>query len=369
MKFAINRDNLLQGLQFVSGVIERRQSIPILSNVLLRLQENRLFVTGTDNEIELTSNVEVLDPSSEGSTTLSGRKLIDICRQLPSNQILNFSMDAQSKASIQAGKSRFTLAILPAEDFPTMSQPEESLEVSIDRQDLKQLLGTTAFAMSEQDVRYYMNGLFFEFNTDSLTTVATDSHRMAYCQLPLKSCADKEAHFILPRKGVLELLRVLGDENSGMLNMNISKNAVKIADDKFVFLSRLIDGNFPNYRRVIPSQLDKIAVVDKLLLKQSLQKMLIFTSEKYPAARLFFKNNLLCFHSHNTENEEAVDEISLQYHGSETEIAFNIDYLLGALGVLPDGDIQIQFSQANNSVLIKSEKLPVAQSIIMPMTL
>jgi len=366
MKFLVTRESLLEGLQFIIGVVERRQSMPILANILLKLSGNQLFLTGTDLEIELTSTVNVEKCEEEGQITVPGRKLVDICRSLLSNEEIVFETKGE-KALIQAGKSRFSLAILPAVDFPLTAMPVEKLSFEIEESKLHQLMAFTSFGMAQQDVRYYLNGLFFEITSSALTTVATDGHRLASYQSPFQH--EKEATFILPRKGVVELLRILKPTGEQTLKILCAENALKIEGDKFTFVSRLIDGRFPDYKRVIPKNLDKTAHIDRDLLKQVLQRVSILTHEKYHAARLCFNDGMLSLTANNTENEEAQDEISIHYNGPSVEIAFNIHYLLDVLNVLPQGNVQFHFSGPENSILLSAEDLSHASYVIMPMSL
>lgn len=379
MNFSVSKENLLQGLQFVSGVIEKRQNMPILANVLLNFVNNQLSITASDSEIELNRRVDILNVKDnetlKTSITLSGRKLIDICRQSPAGETIQFSgNDAdRGKVVVQAGKSRFTLATLSSDDFPLMALTEEKYAISLETNVLHQLLSTTSFAMAEQDIRYYMNGLYLEMGAGFLSAVATDGHRLALCQLPFDAreiTKEGASGFILPRKAVLELLRIINTESDiASLTFKCAKNAIKFETEKFSFHSRLIEGNFPNYQRVIPKNLDRKAFVDRDALKQALSRMLILAQEKYPACRLSFQQDRLLFCAHNTQNEEADDEVTMDYTGPEIEIAFNIHYLLEALSVLPEGNIQLCFSDNGGSVCVLSEHLPTMTNVIMPMTL
>jgi DNA polymerase-3 subunit beta len=377
MKLTINRDDLLQGLQFISGVIERRQNMPILGNVLMTLQGKKLQLTASDSEIELSSSVQVSESKEpESRITVSGRKLIDILRTLSSGESIQLNSTDSGKITLLAGKSRFTLATLPTDDFPLVSLTGEKFTLQLEAKQLLQLLTSTAFAMAEQDVRYYMNGLYVELTEGCLTAVATDGHRLTLCKLPYDhktSEKEKITGFILPRKAVLELIRILNTDSSDasmLLNFKCANNSIRCETDRFSFHSRLIEGNFPNYQRVVPKDLESKAFVDKNTLKQTLQRMLILAQDKYPAVRLLFKKNDLSFSVHNAQNEEADDEMAVDYTGKEVEIAFNIHYLLEALGVLPEGTVQICFSkEAGGSVCVLSEKLVNVTNVIMPMTL
>ncbi len=368
MKFTTKRDQLLKGLQFVTGVVERRQSLPILSHVLIRVENKRLSLVGSDLEIELTGHADLIENEKTFETTVSGRKLMDICRTLPENADICFQLDG-AKASLTAGKSRFSLVTLPSSDFP-LAAFESSAEKKVTclQSDFSALLESTAFAMAQQDVRFYLNGLFFEAGSGSICSVATDGHRLAVRKMDFPELSET-TQFILPRKGVFELLRLLSKEEGKTLSMHIGQNAIRLESDTFTFVSRLIEGKFPDYRRVIPQGGNKKAMVDRDTLKQALSRAAILTNEKYHAVRLNFSSGTLLITATNTEQEEANEEIGLQYAGEPLEMGFNVNYLLDVLSVVPAGDVIFTLSNADNSVLICSEGLDKAQFVIMPMSL
>lgn len=367
MKFTTKRDQLLKGLQFVTGVVERRQSLPILSHVLIRAQENRLSLVGSDLEIELTGHAELVENAQSFETTLSGRKLMDICRTLPENAEISLQLEG-AKASVIAGKSRFSLVTLPSSDFPLAAFEASGKSVTCLQSDFAALLESTAFAMAQQDVRFYLNGLYFEASENSICAVATDGHRLAVRKMIFPELTET-TQFILPRKGVFELLRLLSKEPDKTLSIHIGKNAIRLESDTFTFVSRLIEGKFPDYRRVIPQGGDKKAVVDRDTLKQALARAAILTNEKYHAVRLHFSPGILLITATNTEQEEAKEEIPIQYDGEPLEMGFNVNYVQDVLSVVPSGEVIFMLSNADNSALIFSEGLENTQFVIMPMSL
>lgn len=367
MKFTISRSEFLRGLQFTAGVVERRQSMPILANVLLQCHDGQLSLTGSNLEMELTGRVMPLEISEPGAITVSGKKLVDICRALPDDNQISFQSDDQ-KAVVQSGKSRFLLGTLPAVDFPLAVMEEGGVTLSLPESHLFKLLESTHFAMADQDVRYYLNGLFLDLTKEGVCAVATDGHRLAMSRLASLGL-QSEAQFILPRKGTAELLKLLNKDSEMKIELRCAANAIQFSSPDFVFVSRLIEGRFPDYNRVIPKNGDKIALIERDALKQLLQRVSILTNEKYRAARLHFGTNLLSVSANNTEQEEVQDELKIDYQGDSVEIAFNITYLLDVLNVLPDKPVKIIFSNSENSILVESEALPGAAYVIMPMSL
>lgn len=368
MKFAITREQLLKGLQFVAGVIERRQSLPILANVLLRLKGQELAIIGTDLEVELTTRVSVAATESDGEITVSGRKLLDICKSLTDDAVLECTLD-KDRLLIRSGQSRFTLATLPAKEFPLTSANYGKNSFSVSQNELFQLFDSTHFAMAQQDVRYYLNGLFFELNQSHIRTVATDGHRLALHTQPFSHRDSTPTQFILPRKGVIELMRLLRQDTSDAVDISFGNNALKITAKDFTFVSRLIDGTFPDYNRVLPKGGDKVLLIERETLRQSLSRVAVLSNEKYRAVSLRLKPNLLSIVTHNVENEEAHDEISINYQQDPLEIAFNVNYLIDAISALPNGVVKITLSNADGSALIESNEQPNSLFVVMPMCL
>jgi DNA polymerase-3 subunit beta len=369
MKFRIDRDALLKPLQVVQGVVERRQTLPILSNMLLSLVEDMLSVTGTDMEVELRATTQVGGDSSSGEITVPARQFIDICRSLPSGSTLEFNLEGE-KAQIRSGKSRFTLSTLSAADYPSSDDLSDSHAFDVGTRGLRTLLELTHFAMAHQDVRYYLNGLLLEVSSEKLKAIATDGHRLAMAELKVDLGVGEPRQFIVPRKAVLELTRLLaGDE--GTVRIDVSGNAIRATFKEVRLTSKLIDGRFPDYQRVIPNveDCDKQIVISRDLLRQALARASILSNEKYRAIRLGLKNNVLRIVASNPDQEEAEDELEIEYGLAPLDIGFNVSYLMDALGVLPADTARIFLTDSSSSCLIRGEGRDDCQYVVMPMRL
>ena len=361
MQFVISRDQLLNALQTTTGVVERRQSLPVLANVLLKADAQGLSMIGSDMEIELTRHVALESLEEVGETTVAGRKLLDICRSLPESVPINVALQ-ENKLTLQAGKSRFQLSTLPAADFPRMVSEQEMSKIILPEGQLVELLCAVHFAMAQQDVRYYLNGMLFEFSASHFTVVATDGHRLALRRSPLTQ-AGQAVQFIMPRKGVVELIRLLNKDSDKPVQLSYGSNTLRLEIDTLDLVSRLIDGRFPDYHRVIPENGDKIVLVERDAFRQLLQRVAVLTNEKYNAVRLHFQTGLIGVMVSNIDQEEAQDE------GPSVEIGFNVHYLLDVLNILPPGNVQITLSTPEASVLLTSPTLDGACYVIMPMSL
>lgn len=370
MKFSIARDALIKPLNLVAGVVERRQTLPILSNVLLALEDKTLSLTGTDLEVELIGRVELEAAGVDGEVTVPARKLVDICKSLPEGSIIEFSLEA-GKATVKAGRSRFTLSTLPAADFPAVEGGAGSVALSLDQSLVKQLIDSTAFAMAQQDVRYYLNGLYLEILGGRLRVVATDGHRLALATGPaLVEAADTGV--IIPRKGVLELSRLL--DGSVPLELAIGTNHIRATNEQFTFTSKLVDGKFPDYERVIPKNADKSVIGERGELKQAFTRTAILSNEKYRGVRLKLSDNNLDITANNPEQEQAEEVVGVQYTGAELEIGFNVSYLLDVLSVLEQPQVRLSLSDEASSALLEnaeapSEGEPERLYVVMPMRL
>jgi DNA polymerase-3 subunit beta len=370
MKFSIARDALIKPLNLVAGVVERRQTLPILSNVLLALEDKTLSLTGTDLEVELIGRVELEAAGVDGEVTVPARKLVDICKSLPEGSTIEFSLEA-GKATVKAGRSRFTLSTLPAADFPAVEGGAGSVALSLDQSLVKQLIDGTAFAMAQQDVRYYLNGLYLEIMGGRLRVVATDGHRLALATGPaLVEAADTGV--IIPRKGVLELSRLL--DGSVPLELAIGTNHIRATNEQFTFTSKLVDGKFPDYERVIPKNADKSVIGERGELKQAFTRTAILSNEKYRGVRLKLSDNNLDITANNPEQEQAEEVVGVQYTGAELEIGFNVSYLLDVLSVLERPQVRLSLSDEASSALLEnaeapSEGEPERLYVVMPMRL
>ncbi|MEJ2565481.1 MAG: DNA polymerase III subunit beta [Gammaproteobacteria bacterium] len=366
MKFTIQRESILRPLQLIGGVVERRQTLPILSNVLLKADSDRLTMTATDLEVELVISTG-LDGTEAGSTTLPARKFMDICRALPDASSLEISLD-KDRAVIRSGKSRFVLATLPAEEFPAVDDIRPQFNFSITQSRLKRLIERTHFAMAHQDVRYYLNGLLFEVANSDLRAVATDGHRLAFCQQESPVESEEIQQIIVPRKGVMELQKLLGESND-LAEVQIGTNHLRVLTDEMRFSSKLIDGRFPDYQRVIPQNTDKVVIAEREGLRQAVLRTSILTNEKYRSIRLQLESGTLRVLAHNPEQEEAEEEVAVDYDGANLEIGFNATYILDALQAVADDNVEIRLSDSNSCCLIHAPKAEDCKYVVMPMRL
>ena len=364
MKLTATRADLLAPLQSVIGVVERRQTMPVLANVLLSARDNRLAITGTDLEVELVAATKV-GLEQPGDITVPGRKLVDIFRSLPDGVNVTLSTEGE-RVTVRAGRSRFTLSTLPAAEFPVIEEINASQTLSLPQGEFRRLIDKTHFSMAQQDVRYYLNGLLLETQESALRAVATDGHRLALCEMPLPSPA-KSGQVIVPRKGVLELQRILGTE--GNVELAIGTNHVRAQIGDIRFTSKLIDGRFPEYGRVIPASPAKLVQADRELLRQALQRTAILSNEKYRGIRLAVRTDLLTIQAHNPEQEEAEDQVEVVYAGDEVEIGFNVNYLLDALSAIEGDKVEIGLTDSNSSCLIHAPGLVQTRYVVMPMRL
>src|SRR5262250_3386913 len=350
MKLTATREDFLAPLQSVIGVVERRQTMPVLANVLLAARDGRLYITGTDLEVELVaaSAVSVQQP---GDITVPGRKLLDIFRALPEKTSVTLSTEGE-RVSIRGGRSRFTLSSLPAAEFPLVEEINAQQTLSMPQGEFRRLIDKTHFSMAQQDVRYYLNGMLLETEGKSLRAVATDGHRLALCETELAARAKTAQQVIVPRKGVLELQRILGAD--GNLELAVGTNHVRAQVGEIRFTSKLIDGRFPEYARVIPNSPPRVVEADRETLRQALQRTAILSNEKYRGIRLTARPDLLTLQAHNPEQEEAEDQIEVGYKGDELEVGFNVNYLLDALAAIDGEKVEIGLSDANSSCLIRS---------------
>ncbi|MCB1838202.1 MAG: DNA polymerase III subunit beta, partial [Alcanivoracaceae bacterium] len=341
MKFSINREQLLKPLQQVASVVERRQTLPVLSNVLLEVSGGKLSLTGTDLELELVARLDLAGDVQDGETTVPARKLVDICKSLPAEAEIRVESDGE-RLLIKSGRSRFTLSTLPANEFPNLEESGDGATFMIPPATLRQLIDRTAFSMAQQDVRYYLNGMLFELSKDKLRTVATDGHRLAMCDAEVQGLSG-DAQVILPRKGVMELSRMLGD-TAGEVQVMVGKNHVRIVAGEITFTSKLVDGKFPDYQRVLPRSPDKIVFGSRLELRQAFTRAAILSNEKYRGVRLKLTKNSLDIVANNPEQEEAEEAVPVEYQGDSLEVGFNVSYLLDVLGVLSGEQVKLSLS-------------------------
>jgi DNA polymerase III subunit beta len=360
MKFTTSRAALLKPVQTVIGVVERRQTMPVLANVLLVAKGKNLAVTGTDLEVELVARSALEKLDSPGEVTVPGRKLLDICKALPEGATVQVQLDGD-RVVIKSGRSRFVLATMPAAEFPVVEQVEAPHQLSLGQADLRTLLERTQFAMAQQDVRYYLNGLLVETSKKLVRAVATDGHRLAMAELPLGEQTGHAQQVIIPRKGVQEMLRLLTGEGDVVLAVGGNHVRATIGDVRLT--SKLVDGRFPDYERVIPKPQGNVLQADREVLRHSLQRASILSNEKYRGVRLDLGKGTLRVQANNPDQEEAVDEIEVM------EIGFNVNYLLDALSAVTTATVELGFVDPNSSCLITGTDGAGGRYVVMPMRL
>lgn len=367
MKFTVSREALLKPLQLVAGVVERRQTLPVLSNVLIQLQGDQLSLTGTDLEVEIIGRLTLEESGVAGEITVPARKLVDICRSLPDGSLIEFIQE-EGRILVKSGRSRFTLSTLPAADFPNVEDAPGNLRFSCAQHEIKRLIERTAFAMAQQDVRYYLNGMLWEVRRDQLRVVATDGHRMAMCTRAVSINTDTTVQAILPRKGVLELSRLLDDSNA-QVEIVLSSNHIRVTSLDYTFTSKLVDGKFPDYERVLPRGGNKVIIGSRLELKQAFARTAILSNEKYRGVRLLLSSGVLTIVANNPEQEEAEEQVTVDYTGDSLEVGFNVSYLMDVTNVISDDNIKITLSDANSSALLEEPVDSDSVYVVMPMRL
>jgi len=366
MRFSLQREVFLKPLAQVVNVVERRQTLPVLANLLVQVKGGQLSLTGTDLEVEMVSRIAV-DDAQDGETTIPARKLFEIVRALPDGSKVVVSQTAE-KITVQAGRSRFTLSSLPANDFPSIDEVEATERVRVPEASLKELIERTAFAMAQQDVRYYLNGLLFDLREASLRCVATDGHRLALCEAPLDGGTSTKRQIIVPRKGVTELQRLLeGGERE--LELEMGRNHLRVKRDDVTFTSKLIDGRFPDYEAVIPIGADKEVRIDREVLRASLQRAAILSNEKYRGVRIEVSPGQLKISAHNPEQEEAQEEVEADTRVADLAVGFNVNYLLDALSALKEENVVIALRDGNSSALVREASNERCRHVVMPLRL
>jgi len=366
MRFSLQREVFLKPLAQVVNVVERRQTLPVLANLLVQVKDGLMSLTGTDLEVEMVARQAVED-AQDGETTIPARKLFEIVRALPDGSKITVTQTGD-KVTIQAGRSRFTLASLPANDFPSVDEVEATERVKVPEAALKELIERTAFAMAQQDVRYYLNGLLFDLRDQTLRCVATDGHRLALCEAPLEPGANAKRQIIVPRKGVTELQRLLegGDRE---LELEVGRNHIRVKRDDVTFTSKLIDGRFPDYEAVIPIGADREVRIDREVLRAALQRAAILSSEKYRGVKLDVTPGLLRIVAHNPEQEEAVEEVEVDTEADQLSIGFNVTYLQEALAALRGEQVAIMLRDSNSSALLREVDSEACRHVVMPLRL
>ncbi|MFB2539170.1 MULTISPECIES: DNA polymerase III subunit beta [unclassified Acinetobacter] len=379
MHLKIAKETLLQVISHVMGAVERRHTLNILSNIKVQVNPQQLTVTGSDLEVELVAHVELATGAcvQAGESTIPARKLMDICKSLPNQAIVDLQVTEDQRCILTSGQSRFVLGTLSAEDYPLLSNEQsQGKNVTVAQGDLKRLFEKTAFAMAVQDVRFYLTGTLLEIEQNQLRAVTTDGHRLALCEVDAQSDAEQAVQAIVPRKAVNELQRLLAVDDQQLsvligkefLNVSIELPAKEKESAVHVrFTTKLIDGKFPDYRRVIPKGGDKIAQLAHDAFKQSLQRVAILSNEKLRGIFLQFNVDNLQLRANNPEQDEAIEDFAMNYQGESMEMSFNAQYLVDVLNALDGEDVQMQMTESNQSVLMRDPNQPNQTYVVMPM--
>ena len=366
MKTTIKREEILGPLQQVIGAVERRQTLPILGNVLFKSSGGDLTMSATDLEIEMVARVNA-ESADDFQVTIPARKLLDICKALPESSTINFNID-ESRVSLTSARSRFTLATLPASEFPSLDEIAVQETFNLPQNLFKSLFDKTSFAMAQQDVRYYLNGILMEIASGSIRLVATDGHRLALSESKLENGVSEERQIIIPRKAVLELSRLL-EASDSEARCELSQNHLRVETGSLVFTTKLIDGKFPDYQRVIPVDGNKTLTVARDTLKQAMSRIAILSNEKYRGIRLSLTEGNLSIQANNPDQEEAEEELQVDYTETDMEIGFNVTYLIDVLNVLGSEKVQIKLKDSNSSAIMSDSEDESSLYVVMPMRL
>ena len=369
MKLSQTREHLLESLQATLGAIEKRHTAPILENVLLRIEGTQSFWRGTDLELEISTHAPIMN-GSDGAITLPARKFADICKSLPAESIVNIEVQEDNRARITSGRSRFELATLPASEFPDLEDIGDMHSYELPENQLRRLLDSTAFAMANQDVRYYLNGMLLEVNPDSVRTVSTDGHRLALCfyNEAVKGVTDSR-QLIIPRKGVLELTRLLRSDSQVPVQVQASQNHFRVQLDNLRFTTKLVDGRYPDYRSAVPGGGQIQVDIDRKAFKDMLSRVAILSNEKFRGVRLSLSDNLLQVQAHNPEQEVATDELDVAYTGNDFSIGFNVTYLLDAVNHLSGETLRLYCNSPESSALVTDPEDDSIRNVVMPIRL
>jgi len=360
------QEQVLAALQSVAGIVERRHTMPILANVLIRKTGTQIEWTASDLEIQIRTRVELGGDDAQFTGTVAARKLIDILRSMPSDQTVSIE-SSQNRLLLKGGKSKFVLQTLPAEDFPLVQEASNfGPAFSVPQKTLKTLLSQVSFAMAVHDIRYYLNGILFVAEGKQLSLVATDGHRLAYTSAELDVDIKQRQEVILPRKTVLELQRLLSDQD-GAIEMQFAGNQAKFSFAGMEFVTKLVEGKFPDYNRVIPRNHPNIVILGRSALLAALQRAAIMTSEKFKGVRLNLERGSLRVAANNADQEEAVEELDIQYDGSAIEIGFNVSYLIDALSNMSQDMVRLELNDGNSSALLTIPDNEHFKYVVMPM--
>ena len=365
MDFYITKEEVVKSLNLTLGVVEKRQTLPILSNVLFEVDESSLKLTATDLESEISTTSTISNYKSGGKTTAPARKLSDLCRLLPDMTEIHFFLDGDN-LKIETDSGKYNLSTLPSEDFPVFELEDIQSQINISSQNLKTLISKTAFAMGNQDWRHYLNGLFLLIDDKTITTVATDAHRLAMASSILNEAITDSTNGIVPRKSINEIGKLVGDGSENAL-INLGQTSIAVNISGTTFVSKLIEGKFPDYEQVIPSGESSLLIVDRKKLSESLSRVSVLSSEKYKGIRIMTNKNSLNISANNPEKEQGEENLTCEYDGEEVDIAFNVNYLQEILSTLDSEKIEINFFGSDKSCLITDPNSDDLKYVVMPL--
>ena len=365
MDFYITKEEVVKSLNLTLGVVEKRQTLPILSNVLFEVDESSLKLTATDLESEISTTSTISNYKSGGKTTAPARKLSDLCRLLPDMTEIHFFLDGDN-LKIETDSGKYNLSTLPSEDFPVFELEDIQSQINISSQNLKTLISKTAFAMGNQDWRHYLNGLFLLIDDKTITTVATDAHRLAMASSILNEAISDSTNGIVPRKSINEIGKLVGDGSENAL-INLGQTSIAVNISGTTFVSKLIEGKFPDYEQVIPSGESSLLIVDRKKLSESLSRVSVLSSEKYKGIRIMTNKNSLNISANNPEKEQGEENLTCEYDGEEVDIAFNVNYLQEILSTLDSEKIEINFFGSDKSCLITDPNSDDLKYVVMPL--
>ena len=368
MNINIQKETLEKPLSQIIGVVEKRQTLPILGNVFMSLNDGELVLVGSDLETEITTRMSGV-AGTNGKTTVSARKLYDICRSLPNESMLALDTEEENKMVVKAGKSRFTLQTLSGDDYPRLEETQWKQEFFLEQKQLFKLLTKTSFSMAQQDVSYFLNGLLFEIHDNHIVSVATDGHRLAKTSIDVDPLGIDPVQSIIPRKAVLEIGKFLDSESDDQVKIKLNASHISVESGGFMFISKLIDGRFPDYEKVIPANLDKHVFINRADLINILSRAAILSNEKFRGVSLSVDGKLLQVRSHNPDQEHAKDEMAVEYSGEAIEIGFNVTYLLEALKACESDEIDLGLLDPNTSCTFHAKDSEDTLYLIMPMRL
>ena len=365
MDFYITKEEVVKSINLTLGVVEKRQTLPILSNVLFEVDESSLKLTATDLESEISTTSTISNFKSGGKITAPARKLSDLCRLMPDLAEIHFYLDGDN-LKIETESGKYNLSTLPSEDFPVFETEDAQSQINISSQNLKNLITKTSFAMGNQDWRHYLNGLYMMIDDKVITTVATDAHRLAMATSSLNEASSESTSGIVPRKSINEIGKLVGDESENVV-IQLGQTSIAANVSGTTFVSKLIEGKFPDYEQVIPSGESSLLVVDRKNFSESLSRVSVLSSEKYKGVRIITKKDSLNISANNPEKEQGEENLKCEYQGEEIDIAFNVNYLQEILSTIDSETIEINFFGSEKSCLITDPNSENLKYVVMPL--